>query len=146
MGNLGRKKRGHNRGYFFRSRRGWYANDGKRMVPLLFADGPRIQDKETPDGEVEAAYERWKRARQTADKARAGVTTHGEVTVEDVCRVYLAEAGVNGARETFLGRADSRPGDFGSETCHLAFGSAGRVGSWRQTRPIASPLLCMDAP
>ena len=29
------------------------------------------------------------------------------MTVEDVCRVYLAEASVNGAHGTFLGRADT---------------------------------------
>ena len=66
MGKLGRKKRGRNRGYFYRNGRGWYANDGKRMVPLLFPDGSRIKDKETPDDQIEAAYERWKKARQAA--------------------------------------------------------------------------------
>jgi hypothetical protein len=107
MGKLGRKKRGHNRGYFYRSGRGWYANDGIRMVPLLFPDGSRVKDRETPDDQVEAAYERWRKARQTADKARTEAVKHGSVTVEDVCRVYLAEASGNGAHETFLGRADT---------------------------------------
>jgi integrase len=107
MGKLGRKKRGHNRGYFYRGGRGWYANDGKDMVPLLFPDGSRVKDRETPEDQVEAAYERWKKARQTADKARTTAVKPGSVTVEDVCRVYLAEASGNGAKETFLGRADS---------------------------------------
>ena len=107
MGKMGRKKRGRNRGYFYRNARGWYANDGKRMVPLLFSDGSRIKDKETPQDQVKAAYERWRKARQVADKARAKVATSGKVTVEDVCRVYLAEASVNGAHGTFLGRADT---------------------------------------
>ena len=43
----------------------------KRMVPLLFPDGSRIKDKETPDEQVLAAYERWNEARQVARKARA---------------------------------------------------------------------------
>lgn len=107
MGKLGRKKRGRNRGYFYRSGRGWYANDGNRMVPLVFPDGSRIKDKETPDDQVSAAYERWKEASQAARKARSDRPANGRVTVEDVCRVYLAEASENGARETFLGRADA---------------------------------------
>jgi integrase len=107
MGKLGRKKRGRNRGYFYRNGRGWYANDGKDMVPLLFPDGSRIKDKETPTEQVAAAYERWRKARQTAQKARAVTSARGQVTVEEVCRIYLAEAATTGARETFLGRADT---------------------------------------
>jgi len=107
MSKLGRKERGRNRGYFYRSGRGWYANDGKHMIPLLFPDGSRIKDKETADDQVQAAYERWRKACRTAQKARAQASMHGQVTVEDVCRVYLAEAATNGAHGTFLGRADS---------------------------------------
>jgi hypothetical protein len=47
MGKPGRKKRGRNRGYFYRNGRGWYANDGKSMFPFLFGDGSRIKDKDT---------------------------------------------------------------------------------------------------
>ncbi len=107
MGKLGRKKRGHNRGYFYRGGRGWYVSDGKNMVPLLFPDGSRIRDKETPDEQVVAAYERWNEARQAARRAIGVKPVNGKVTVEDVCRVYLAEASENGARETLLGRADA---------------------------------------
>jgi hypothetical protein len=59
------------------------------MIPLLFADGCRIKDKETADDQVEAAYERWRKAAQVAQKARAEASMHGQITVEDVCRVYL---------------------------------------------------------
>jgi integrase len=107
MGKLGRKRRGHNRGYFYRSGRGWYANDGNRMVPLLFPDGTRISDKETPLDNVKSAYECWKAARQAAEKARCRKVGTGMVTIEYICRAYLAEASVNGAKETFLGRADT---------------------------------------
>ena len=107
MGKLGRKRRGRNRGYFYRSGRGWYANDGKSMVPLFFSDGSRIKDKQTPEEQVVAAYEQWKEVSQAALKALADRPMNGKVTVEDVCRVYLAEASVNGARETFLGRTDA---------------------------------------
>lgn len=108
MGKLGRKRRGRNRGYFYRSGRGWYANDGKGMVPLLFPDGSRIKDKGTPDEQVAASYACWKEACEAAArKALAARPMNGPVTVEEVCRVYLAEASVNGARQTFLGRADA---------------------------------------
>ena len=49
MGKMGRKKRGRNRGYFYRNGRGWYANDGKAMVPLVFPDGSRVKELR-PDG------------------------------------------------------------------------------------------------
>ena len=78
------------------------------MVPLLFPDGSRIRDKETAEEEILAAYERWNEAHQAARKAAlSDRPVRGKVTVEDVCRVYLAEASENGARETFLGRADA---------------------------------------
>ena len=77
------------------------------MVPLMFPDGSRIKDKETPDDQISAAYERWKDACRAARKARSDRPANGRVAVEDVCRVYLAEASENGARETFLGRADT---------------------------------------
>ncbi len=105
MSKLGRKRRGRNRGYFYRSGRGWYANDGKRMVPLLSPNGARIREKETPHEEVQAAYERWKETCRTAENTRAAADSC--VTVEDVCRAYLAQAQANGAHETFLGRADT---------------------------------------
>jgi hypothetical protein len=107
MGKLGRKKRGRNRGYFYRSGRGWYASVGSHMVPLLFPDSTRIKYKETPPEQVGAAYEQWKQARLVAEQARAEAVVPGTVSVEDVCRVYLAEARVNGAHGTFLGRADT---------------------------------------
>ncbi len=77
------------------------------MVPLCFPDGSPIKDKETPAEQIQAAYERWKKARQATETTRADVARHAHVTVEDVCRVYLAEAQANGAHETFLGRADA---------------------------------------
>ena len=58
----GRKKGGHNRGFFFRKGRGWFAIDGKRMVPLLDKKGERITSPNagqddirtpTPGGEPE---------------------------------------------------------------------------------------------
>lgn len=107
MSKLGRKRRGRNRGYFYRSGRGWYANDGKRMVPLLFPNGSRIREEETPHDEVKAAFERWKETGRTAEKTRADAAADSCVTVEDVCRAYLAEAQTNGAHQTFVGRADT---------------------------------------
>jgi hypothetical protein len=77
------------------------------MVPLLFPDGSRIKDKGTPDEEIVAAHGRWKEACEAVRKALTDKPMNGNVTVEDVCRVYLAEASENGARETFLGRADA---------------------------------------
>ena len=35
----GRKKGGHNRGYFYRKGRGWYAIDETRQIPLKYEDG-----------------------------------------------------------------------------------------------------------
>jgi hypothetical protein len=108
MGKLGRKKRGRNRGYFYRNSRGWYANDGKRMVPLLFADGSLIKDKEAPGEEIEAAYQRWKKARQTAEKAGADVAKHGNVTVKtSVGSISLRPAATAPRRLSSAGRIPS---------------------------------------
>jgi len=77
------------------------------MVPLLFSDGTRIKDKGTPEEGTVAAYGQWKEAQEAARKAAAHKPQSGKVTIEDVCRVYLAEARDKGAHQTFLGRADA---------------------------------------
>ena len=57
---LGRKKGGHNRGYFFRKGRGWHAMQGRKMVPLLDAEGEPITSPQARREEVRDAYARWR--------------------------------------------------------------------------------------
>ena len=107
MGKLGRKSEGTTGATSTGTAAVGTRTTGKAWFRCSSPDGSRIKDKGTPEEEIAAAYGRWKEAREAARKAAAQKPKSGKVTVEDVCRVYLAEASENGARETFLGRADT---------------------------------------
>jgi len=59
--NYGRSQErcGHNRGYFYRKGRGWYANDNGRMTSWRDPSGQVLKDPKTPDKIVREAHARW---------------------------------------------------------------------------------------
>lgn len=96
---MGRKPRSRNKGYFFRTGRGWYTKIEGQFVPLETATGQRLRDKGTPDRVVKEAYHR--------------VIVHGnspkteEATVLEVVQAYIASVEVSGAASTLSSRADA---------------------------------------
>ena len=56
-----RRKRGRNRGYFYRSsHKCWVATAGNRFVPLTDPNGNRIRDPEADQNELRDAYARFR--------------------------------------------------------------------------------------
>ena len=55
----GRKKGGHNRGFYFRMDRGWCAVEGARRILLHYDNGDPIRDKNADNREVRKAYARY---------------------------------------------------------------------------------------
>jgi integrase len=73
---MGRRAGGHNKGYWYRKGRGWYASEGGQPIPLLNSAGSPLKAPDTPDDELRESYaryllERKKKAKQLAmgDKA-----------------------------------------------------------------------------
>lgn len=101
----GRKKGGHNRGYFYRKGRGWYAIDETRQIPLKYEDGAPISAENADEDEIRNAYARWRLVKQ--DQQRRGRKPEDDTTVLDVCVRYLAHAKLHGAPKTHADRADT---------------------------------------
>jgi hypothetical protein len=55
---MGRHTGSQNKGYFYRSGRGWYSQIGKRMIPLLDEDDNHLRDKATSVKVLKAAHRR----------------------------------------------------------------------------------------
>ena len=107
---MGRRSGSPNRGYFHRSGRGWYATEGKRMIPLCDDDDNHLRDKNTPSAKLKAAYR--KIIAQPAGVVNSGLgetsdDTTGSVTVESICKAYLEKAAAEGAEKTHQYRADT---------------------------------------
>ncbi|MFN0051243.1 MAG: hypothetical protein ACKV0T_03580 [Planctomycetales bacterium] len=77
----GRRKGGHNKGYFFRTGRGWFAVDQGQFIPLTNASGGRLRDRDSPD--VKEAYARYLLSRGKP------TSTPTDVQVGFVCAKYL---------------------------------------------------------
>jgi integrase len=116
----GRKAGSRNKGYFYRTGRGWYAKIRGEFVALEYENGERMRDKDVPAAEAKAARERAIRAYlAAAENAKiaqadstepdAAPTQSSEVTdsltILDVCKAYLAEAKATGAETTYKARA-----------------------------------------
>jgi len=100
----GRNKGGHNRGFFYRKGRGWYAIDGTRQVPLLYENGSRIREEDAAEEEIKNAYARWRLEIQEEEKRAAQAEN---VSVLDVCFDYLRHVKLHGAPKTHADRADT---------------------------------------
>lgn len=97
----GRRKGSRNRGYFYRSGRGWYTKDDDgQFVPLEYPNGDRMRDRNTPIADVKAAYLRVLMGESTSSNA-------GDPSILEVCTAYLAKAEADGAEKTFKDRADT---------------------------------------
>ncbi len=97
---MGRRKGGHNdKGYFYRSGRGWHAVVEGRFVPLLYENGDRMRDKATPVAELKAAY------RRAVDRRPEDIAKPDQVTVLQVCAAYLEQVESDGAASTYENRS-----------------------------------------
>jgi len=97
---MGRRKGSRNRGYFYRSGRGWAAIVDGRIRALEYENGDRMQDKATPVAEVRAAYRRL--MAKPDDELDEGLTD--DPTVADVCSAYLTQVQATGAKSTLRTR------------------------------------------
>jgi hypothetical protein len=101
---LGRKSGGYNRGFFFRTGRGWCANDGRRAVLLRNTEGEPLRDRDTPATAVREAHARFLMG---LDRAVVQAPEADQVTVLKVCELYLSYCQATGAAATYRSRADT---------------------------------------
>ncbi|MCH7728442.1 MAG: hypothetical protein IH991_18480 [Planctomycetes bacterium] len=97
----GRKKGTRNKGYFYRTSRGWYTTEGKRMIALRHEDGEPIKDENAAERDLKEAYARHILDRQTEAESV------NETTLLDVCVAYLKHAEKNAAPKTHFDRCDT---------------------------------------
>jgi len=97
---VGRKKGGHNRGFFYRKGRGWYVTKGSHFTPLCYEDGQHIKNANCDIQDVLDAHARLRLDRQPIEE-------NCDRTVLEVCQAYLADAKQNGAPKTHADRADT---------------------------------------
>ncbi len=98
---IGRTKGSRNRGYFYRSGRGWYTKEQGRFIPLLYEEGDRIKDPKVDEQIVKEAHARHVLARQKKKEKESTITTL------EVCQAYLENAKATGAEKTHHDRADT---------------------------------------
>src|SRR5262245_22080699 len=97
---VGRKAKGHNRGYFYRPGRGWFSLDrNRKFVALLDENGGRLRDPAYSADILRAGHARF----LATQKLKPAVQKSG-VTVLEVCDRYLAHAEKQAAPATFEGR------------------------------------------
>lgn len=99
---LGRKRGSRNKGYFYRTGRGWYTKEGGRFTPLTDENGNRLKDPDTKESVVKKAY-----ARFLAAEKQAVARMLTGVTVQEVCEAYLANCKANDSPATFVMRSTS---------------------------------------
>lgn len=115
MAKGGRSKGSRNRGFFYRSGRGWVASEGSRCVPLGNPDGSRLRDRNARLADVKAAYQRYleqkkaeaEEATRAAEVVESAESRSKTMTVAEVCRLYLDYSRDNDADSTYTIRADS---------------------------------------
>lgn len=108
---MGRRAGATNRGYFYRTGRGWYTTAGERMIALLDDDGNRLRDKATPATVLKKAYHKIIVASATTVNSGPVPPKSESVkpacTVADVCSAYLAKAESDESQTTYNMRADT---------------------------------------
>jgi hypothetical protein len=118
---MGRRTGSQNKGYFFRTGRGWYmsaetlkdtdngANVKRpKMVPLVDESGNPLRSKTTATTAIKAAYRRALiAAGKSIDDGEDSSEDGGGATVEQVCDAYLAKAKGEGAKKTYTDRKDT---------------------------------------
>jgi len=104
----GRKRGSRNKGYFYRTGRGWFTKIGSQFFPLLDANGERLRDKETPADELQIALGRFKASQKHEEKQQAArKAARLNVTILDVCMAYLKQVEATGAKKTLDDRSDT---------------------------------------
>ena len=106
---LGRKRGGHNRGYFYRKGRGWYVVENKRLIPLRDEQGAPIKEEKADKELLKDAYARWRTQREDEieEQKRQPKRATIQHAVYDLCKAYLYHVQVNGARKTLTDRMDT---------------------------------------
>jgi len=130
---MARRKRSHNRGYWFRAGRGWYVTEGKSSKPLLDNQGKHIKSADDRE-EAERAYARYLLG-VDQQPARNGLT------VLEACQAYLDHI-QSGHPETYRLRAG-----FLYDLCHgfparfrnskVQPGGKDRIHSGYSQKPVA---------
>ncbi|NLS95726.1 MAG: hypothetical protein GXX96_26630 [Planctomycetaceae bacterium] len=105
----GRKKGGHNRGFFFRKGRGWYVLDDQKQIPLRDQNELHITDEKANNDLLKDAYARWRthRKEEIEEKKRLARRASSQHSVYDACKTYLYHVQVNGAQKTLTDRMDT---------------------------------------
>ncbi len=98
----GRKRGSRNRGYYFRTGRGWYTSEGHR---LLDEEGIHMQHSKTAHKVLNEAYTHTQL--QPPQKKQTAKKKQNSVTMLEVCQAYLAHAKAMGAPKTHHDRADT---------------------------------------
>ena len=84
----GRRQGSRNKGYFFRSGRGWFTKNGTHFIPLTNAAGERLRNRS--DGELaDLAYSHFKVAAK--QNPTAPLSQSDNITVLEVCQAYLSK-------------------------------------------------------
>lgn len=82
----GRKKGGHNRGYWFRTGRGWYVTlPGGKSVPLCDPEGNPLRNRNASQELLKESYACWVLAHRNGEK----MTGRDDLRILDVCRYFL---------------------------------------------------------
>lgn len=76
------------------------------MVPLCYEDGSRIRERGADSRVFQEAHARWILARN--EVASALDEPRNYASVVEVCVAYLGDARANGAKKTFVDRADTQ--------------------------------------
>ena len=122
----GRRAGGHNRGYWFRKGRGWYATENGKPVPLCAENGDHLKAQDTSADLLERAYARYLLGQQEQAKRLAvGDTTP---------MLELSRSTYNTARQTIGNRRSTSEGS----TCSTS-ATGFRLDSGTTTRGGKSP-------
>ena len=99
----GRQSGGHNRGYWFRKGRGWYATENGKPVLLRAENGDHLKAPDTPADVLERAYARYLLGQQEqARRLAVGDTT----PMLRIVQVYLQHCKSNNRESTFRKRGE----------------------------------------
>lgn len=99
----GRRAGGHNRGYWFRAGRGWYATENGKPVPLRAVNGNHLKDHGTPADELDRAHARYILGQQKkAERLATGDTT----PMLSIVQVYLQHCKSTNRDSTFRKRGE----------------------------------------
>ena len=94
---MGRKKGSRNKGYWYRSGRGWFTG---QSTPLTDKCGNHIRDKDADPAVVKEAYARHLLESRKPEIAQTGDDT----TVIEACQLYLENCRATGAPRTYESR------------------------------------------